>query len=167
MSIYIVRQKGVYWHEILHVGNNKYVAINIAKDLAVRDRDSYHDFVVGCFELNKIPKARIKEKMAIEPVNYEIEVFRTDKDKEASQIPKVNKLNQKSDAIDRLSKLATKGGRRALSKLLESYIRVNGGVVEYLNHDGSFLTADMDLFIECKLKKSTMFTSLVKGNVDG
>lgn len=80
----------------------------------------------------------------------------------------MNKESIKSAEIERLTKLAVQTVERPLRRLLSLYINVNDDLqVEYLNHDGSVLTTDRNLFIESKLKRSSMFTGLIKAQCNG
>ncbi len=46
MSIYIVRQEGTYWHEIVGIFNSEVEAFNYAKREVKNDNDDYHFTVV-------------------------------------------------------------------------------------------------------------------------
>ena len=46
MKIYIIRQRGVYWHEIFDLLTCKEVAIKRCKELSKMDEDNYHEWVV-------------------------------------------------------------------------------------------------------------------------
>jgi hypothetical protein len=46
MKIYIIRQRGVYWHEIFDLLICKETAIKRCKELSEIDIDDYHEWVV-------------------------------------------------------------------------------------------------------------------------
>lgn len=81
MKCYIIRQEGVYWHNILFVGLDKDCAVKKCKELALRDSDSYHNWVVSEFTVGATPEQVIikGETEAASQSGFEVEIYRTDK----------------------------------------------------------------------------------------
>lgn len=80
MKIYILRQQGCYWHEIMLVSTSKDEAINSCNDMASSDYDNYHDWVVSEFDTSLKPSLHIANcRSESSTMNYEVEVFRANK----------------------------------------------------------------------------------------
>lgn len=84
MKVYITRQNGVYWHEIMHVSTDRQNAIESCKSMAAVDCDSYHDWIVSEFDTSLPAMMEINSSINYSTTDngYEIEIYRTNKDKE-------------------------------------------------------------------------------------
>lgn len=74
-EIYIIRQQGVYWHEIVGISTDKNEAINNCKHMASLDVDEYHAWVVTEHKIGDFINVNSKIIKDQSPCASEIVVF--------------------------------------------------------------------------------------------
>lgn len=80
-TIYLVRQKGVYWKDVLGISTSEIEAIDKCKAMALLDSDSYHLWIVSKHKNGEFTSVDSKGEIQ-EPCRSEEIIFRTDRDTE-------------------------------------------------------------------------------------
>lgn len=74
-TIYIIRQQGVYWHEIVGISTDKNEAVNNCKHMASLDVDYYHAWVVTQHKIGEFINVNSEIIKDQSPCDSEIVVF--------------------------------------------------------------------------------------------
>lgn len=89
--IYIVRQQGIYWHEIVGISTSESEAIDKCKHMASLDVDDYHAWVVTKHKIGEFTNVNGDIRKAQSPCASESIVFSINADEEVLETSKKNK----------------------------------------------------------------------------